>query len=134
MFLFFTPLIWEVLNDKDGDSHITRSFLKKWEVSSKKVDVMVRVIIALCISLINYLFYQIAPWKTILLCGAIHFLLFDYVIAYILIKRGIIKGNWYSYMGSKGIDNVGWWKNLNPNLKLVARIIIFVIAFLIYFN
>ena len=89
MFLFFTPLIWEVLNDKDGDSHITRSFLKKWEVSSKKVDVMVRVIIALCISLINYLFYQIAPWKTILLCGAIHFLLFDYVIAYILIKRGI---------------------------------------------
>lgn len=129
--LTLLPLIWEVYNDRNGDAHISRGLL---ELPSKKVDILVRVLIATIVALINFFVFDEALFKSVFLCVAVHFLLFDYIIAFILIKKGIIKGHWFSYMGSKGIDNYKSWKNVPPIIKLVIRITIFGIANYIYFS
>lgn len=128
------PLIWEILNDKNGDDHNTRGLLARFNIPSKKVDVIVRILLAIILSVCNNYLVDMPIWKSIFLCGAIHFLFFDYIIAYILIKKGIIKGHWYSYMGSKGIDNVKSWKNVHPHVKLIFRLVLFIISFYIYFS
>lgn len=129
--LLSLPLIWELWNDRNGDSHISRGFIK---LPSKKVDVIVRVILAFLVSLINYILYDKEIIKSISLSGAIHFLCFDYLIAYILIKRKIIKGKWWSYMGSKGMDNIKLWKNIKPQYKFLIRLTIFVTILIFYLN
>lgn len=132
--LLFIPLIWEIYNDRNGDAHQTRGFFKRWNLSSKKVDVIGRIILALLLSFLNYIINRVAIGKSIFLCGAIHFLFFDYIIAYILIQKRIIKGHWYSYMGSKGIDNFHTWKQISPNIRFLIRLIIFIIANYLYIN
>jgi len=128
--LLTSPLLWELWNDKDGDSHISRGFI---ELPSKKVDVLVRVFLVSILALFNLLLNDKEIFKSVTFSGAVHFLLFDYLIAYILSKRGIIKGQWWSYMGSKGIDNYPLWKKLHPIIKLIIRVIIFIISSIIYF-
>lgn len=125
------PLIWELWNDRNGDAHISRGPL---ELPSKKVDVLVRISIASTGAIINLFLYDKEIFKSVALCGAIHFLLFDYLIAYILSTKRIVKGHWWSYTGSKGIDNYPLWKQTPPIIKLVIRLIIFIIASIVYFN
>lgn len=125
------PLLWELWNDKDGDSHISRGPL---ELPSKKVDILVRITIASVAAIINLIINDKEIFKSVTLCSAVHFLLFDYLIAYILAIRGVIKGHWWSYMGSKGIDNFPLWKHTHPIIKLIIRLMIFIIASIVYFS
>lgn len=129
--LLFAPLIWEVNNDKNGDAHISRGPI---HLPSKKIDVFVRILIALIAGEITSILAGVPLSKAVFLSGAIHFFFFDYIIAYILIKKGIIKGHWYSYLGSKGMDNTEFWKNLSPTNKFLAKLIILIIAIITYFN
>lgn len=131
IFILSIPLLWEINNDKNGDAHISRGFLS-W--TSKKVDVLARLALAFAGGAINTILNDINIYKSVFISGAIHFFFFDYIIAYILIKKGIIIGHWFSYTGSKGMDNTKLWKDLSPTRKFILKLIILIIAIIVYFN
>lgn len=132
--LLLLPLIWELYNDRNGDAHTTRGLLKRYNIPSKKIDVIVRggldITIAFIVNKITNIPFVVCLGVTI----SNHIMFFDYLIAYILIKKGIIKGHWYSYMGSGEIDSNTIWKNINPHIKLVIRLIIFLTFTYLYFK
>ena len=109
-------LIWEVWNDAAGDT-------------DKKRDVYLRAILLV---LEGVTLFAIFGWPIPLawiLSTSIHFLLFDYIIAYVLIKNGTLEPprgvtyHWFTYTAKSGVvDNLKFWKNLNPWLKLLIRV------------
>lgn len=117
----FAPVTWECLDDSKGDHN-------------KAQDVFLRFLIGLVAALINFFLIGKPIVDSFLLSMAIHFLLFDYAINIILYKRGIIDyANWFSHTGKKGvIDNIGFWKRMNPWTKLWVRVGVLVVAILIY--
>lgn len=126
--LLFIPTIWELINDRKGDYN-------------KDIDVFYRLISAGVISFAVHLFAKVNIYAAFNLAMAIHFLFFDYAIAAILIHnktleppRGV-KYHWWTYQAKKGvIDNISFWKNLNPYVKLLIRVTYFVISIILYFT
>jgi hypothetical protein len=134
--LLCVPLIWELWNDKDGDAHISRA---EWNANvqmlSKKVDIFARCTMAITASVVNYVLGINSIIPSLFMSGAIHFLIFDYAIVYILIKNGVISpfARWWDYLGTKGMDNYEWWKGKSWQVRMVIKIAVFIIACLIYF-
>jgi hypothetical protein len=64
---------------------------------------------------------------------AIHFLVFDYAIVYILKKRGVIetRESWYTYLGKSHTDDV--LRQWSPVTRLIVKLVILVGAVIIYF-
>lgn len=120
------PTVWEIYNDRHGDLN-------------KSSDVIWRIVIgllaALAVSHLNLIRFVIA----FNLSMAINFLLFDYLIAYILIRNGTleppkgVKYHWWSYIAKSGfVDNVPFWIKLNLWVKLAIRVVYFGISLLLY--
>lgn len=119
-------LIWELWNDRNGDSHISRGPIK---ILSKTIDILVRFLLVFLISLINFALFSFPLYKTWIIAFICHNLIFDYGIAYILIKRKVIKGYWFTYMGSNETDE--YYKKLTPIKRLILKLLIFVAGLLV---
>lgn len=132
--LCWVPLIWETVNDSDGDAHISRAkVFEPYQLLSKKVDVIARIVFALGAGLFDYLVNDRNFFKSVFLAFSAHFFLFDYLIAYILIRREIIVGHWFTYLGSKGMDNIYHWRSMDPRARLALRAFVFALALWLYF-
>lgn len=128
---------WEVLNDKDGDAHVSRGdWNDKYKFSSKTLDVWARCFFMVVASALNILFTQHNFFVSLFLAGAIHFLLFDYTITYVLIKRKILEGpiKWYDYSNGKGFDNYKWWTERSWQVRMSLKVVVFLVACVIYFD
>jgi len=131
--LLAAPLVWEITNDKDGDAHLTRGLFKPYRILSKRLDIATRISIATAAGMFNWYFNGVNFFKSVFLSGALHFFLFDYIIAFVLIARGVVVGHWFTYLGSKGMDNVYHWKTMDPVGRLIVRALVFALALAIYF-
>jgi len=109
----FYPYVWECFNDRNGDPN-------------KKIDVLYRAALMLFAGILCHIFIGVMFYKGAILSGAIHFQLFDYTIAYILIKRKIIEtpgATWYNTLGKKGtIDSLNIWKRFSPHARMIVRV------------
>lgn len=115
------PLLWEIPDDAHGDLN-------------KKRDVVIRVMIAVASAFLNWVFGLSEIWSALLLSLAIHFLIFDYWIAYLLVKNKVIRSQeWFNVIGKKGVwDNIGWWNALGGWGKLAVRVIVFTMSLIAY--
>lgn len=119
------PTVWELWNDRRGD-------LNKFEDGIWRVTIAAVASIIVKHSALGFL----AAFN---LSMAIHFMFFDYIIAYILIKNGTlepprgVKYHWFSYTAKSGvIDNLKFWRNMNPWLKLGIRVAYFIISITLF--
>lgn len=119
------PTVWEVQDDSQGDFN-------------KKEDVYYRALMGFAVSLVGLLphtegTFWFCVWvvsRGFILSMAMHFFVFDYWIAY---RLGHYK-DWFSYLGQKGkIDNIPFWRGLNPWLRLVVRSVVLIVALVLYF-
>lgn len=113
----------ELYFDRNGDTN-------------KAADVWVRILLfALEGALIKWAFGG-NVFLAINLSVAFFFLVFDYLITAVLYRNGVITSPaWFAYMGkSSKIDNISWWRNMNPWLKLIIRILYLAIAVWLYFK
>jgi hypothetical protein len=117
----FAPLVWESFDDSKGDHN-------------KAQDVFLRCMIGLVAALVNFFLIGKPILDSFILSMAIHFMFFDYLINIILYKNDVIDyANWFSHTGKKGvIDNVPFWKNMNPWTKLYVRVGVLIAAIVIY--
>lgn len=120
------PLTWEILNDSEGEKR-----------NQKALDVLIRCGLALIAAVIGWLLINKPIIDGFILSLAIHWLLFDYMINAILITRGIIQPRngetWFSYMGSTAVtDRLKFWRNCSPWFRLGIKVVVLIIAILIY--
>lgn len=112
--------IWEVWNDRKGDFN-------------KGFDVFIRMILFTLEAYILHLIFDKSVLVSLVIPFAVFFLFFDYLIAAVLIRNGVIQGHWFNYQAKSGVvDNIGFWKRMNPWLKLGVRLIVFIVAVLIF--
>ena len=65
------------------------------------------------------------PLSVLLLILGWRILLFDYLIQYVLIKRGVIVGHWFTYNGETAkFDKL--IARIHPVVRLVIKVLIFV--------
>lgn len=137
--LLFAPTIRETWNDRKGDFN-------------KGADVIIRIVIGLLAALISSIILNryLEPFNIHHIAGrlvafnmsmAIFFLFFDYLISYILIHNGTIelprgsKQTWFNYTAKSGfVDRVPWWSKLNPYVKLLIRVVYFILSAVLYFK
>jgi hypothetical protein len=119
----FSPLLWELYNDLNGET-----------VEEKMNDVLWRLLLTAVAALTNFFLIGKPILDSFILSMAIHFMFFDYLINIILYKNNVIDyANWFSHTGKKGvIDNIGFWKKMNPWTKLLVRVGVLVMSILIY--
>lgn len=113
LILCIIPTLWEIWDDRNGET-------KK----DKTRDFLIAVIMYSVIALANWWIFETHPLKSLALTFAFRLLVFDYAIAYVLIKRGVIVGNWFSYTGK----TARWDKliaRVNPWLRFAARVVLF---------
>jgi len=119
------PFCWEITNDQNGDHN-------------KVTDVFIRIILAIVGAIADWFLFHANVYAGIGLAFAEHFLLFDYVIAAILIEQRVINPideGWFVYLGKKGvIDNLDWWRQMNGVSRLIIRLLVFALALLIWFK
>jgi hypothetical protein len=113
--ILFAPYVWETIDDRKGDLN-------------KKVDVLWRVLIGATASILVWQLTYHSLIGCAFMCFAIFFLLFDYTIATVLGRPDP-----FSYMGYKGvIDNISFWRKMNPWTRFAVRFTIFAVALIIY--
>lgn len=122
------PTAYELFDDKSGDTN-------------KSSDTIYRLILTSgAATAAHYISGE--NWLTAFnLSFAIFFMFFDYCIAAILIRNGTlepprgVRYHWFTFTGKSGvIDNLSFWKTLNPYVKLLIRVTYFVIAIILYFT
>lgn len=118
--LLCVPTIWELRNDANGDAN-------------KKQDVLIRATIMLGVSFMCVSFGK-NFFTSLNLSVAIHFAVFDYFINIILYHNNAIDyANWFSYSSKSGVvDNIGFWRKMNPWGKFAIRLGYFIIAIILY--
>ncbi len=122
--ILFVPLIWELINDRNGDSN-------------KKQDVFIRLLLALTASVVGfYLISKPIPYG-LFLSLAIHFFAFDYLIVMILKKRGVIetKESWFEYLGkTSAVDTFKPWVKIGAKGRLSVRLGVLIAAIIVYIS
>lgn len=120
--------IWEVWNDYDGDKN-------------KPGDVWMRAFLLWIEAVALHLITNGNILLAFNLSIAFFFLIFDYTINYVLIKNGTlepprgVRYHWFSYSGKSGvIDNLKFWRNMNPWVKLIIRMCYFILSLILYFK
>lgn len=106
------PTFWEVYNDRNGETK-----------RDKQRDAMITMglYMAIALALIHY----VEVHKSLTLMLAIRLLIFDYVIHYVLIRRGVIRGHWFTYVGkTPEFDQLV--RKINPWVRLAIRVVVFV--------
>ena len=118
--------IFEWFNDRKGDLN-------------KDEDVFVRLLLLWFEAFALHFIFGKPVWSCFLLSASVFFFVFDYWIAYTLIKNGTIepprgvKYHWFSYTGKSGVvDNVPFWKKMNPWAKFSIRLLTLITAIIIY--
>lgn len=115
------PTAVELYADRNGDTN-------------KVMDTVVRIMMMIAVGLIVWGWLGKNMFVAMNMSFAIFFLIFDYAIHVILYRNGVITSPaWFKYMGrSSKIDNISWWRNMNPWLKLIIRILYLAIALFLY--
>lgn len=124
--LLFAPLIWELQNDKDGESK-----------DSKGKDVLIRIGIALTVAVIGWLLVGKPVIDGFILSLSIHFFLFDYILNFLLIAGGVVEPrhgiNWWSYIGNTAVmDRWKFWRDWGPWGRFWIRAAVLALAIYIY--
>lgn len=110
--LCLLPTLWEIWNDRDGET-------KK----DKTRDLIVSVILYAAVALINWLL-DIHPLKSLALTFGFRVLVFDYAVQWLLIRRGVIHGHWFTYTGKTArFDRL--IARVNPWVRLAVRVVAF---------
>lgn len=118
------PYLWEIVNDRNGESY-----------KEKVKDIIIRIFLAVLASLVGWYFIGANPIKGVFLSLAFHWLLFDYTITTVLIKRGVIetKESAFSYVGkTSAMDKNKFWVKLGGWGRFIVRLIVFGVATIIY--
>lgn len=120
---YLLPTVWEVYNDRNGES-------KRGKVKDALIVAVIWIVISG-----GFLWLLGTPIvSSIVLLIGIRVMFFDYAVQYVLIKRHIITGHWFSYTGK----TARWDKmiaKINPWLRFAIRVVVFAgaVAFWIYF-
>ena len=125
LLLLFIPTVWEQWNDRNGDDH------------SNKADLYARAGLVLSAAFLTWIVSGHSFGAALALCAAIHFLIFDYWVAYRLESNGVIKpgSSWFRYVGkSSDFDQRSAWVKAGPWGRLAARVAVFIIAIFFYFK
>ena len=126
--LLFGPYVWESMNDKRGD------FNNRFEVWFRGLLMALVSAVNVALNELTFIFFL----RSVNMSFAIFFLLFDYTIAFLLIKNKIVelKGAfWFTYMSKvKKVDTWKPWQTLDPWTRFVIRFSYFSAALLIYFK
>ena len=109
--VLFIPLIWEIIDDARQDKN-------------KKMDVLVRGGLMLVCAVWPW-FHGHSYFSSVALSFAIFFLLFDYLIHIIMLRRR----DWFSFLGTTSdIDKMGVWKELSAWERFAIRAGVFIVA------
>lgn len=115
------PLFWELIDDRHGDA------VKKNQV----FDMVMRLTFFALSGIFHQILYQKFIEGTVLSI-AVFFLCFDYLVAYLLIRNGVVIGHWFSYLsGKKFFDKI--MVRLFPWQRLALRICVLIGAIILYF-
>lgn len=114
------PLVWEINNDKKGDKDKTLDVFKRGAIMA------ICALIVFLIGLTGLTQHGFLP--SILMSIAMHFLIFDYLMA-----ATLGHSDWFSYLGDGMIDNIYYWRTLNPWARFAVRMGVFALALIIYF-
>lgn len=107
--LLCVPLAWELYNDRKDDLN-------------KVIDVFIRTGLVIVCAVPAW-FYGHSYLSAIVLSGAIFFLLFDYLINIIMLRRK----DFFSYLGTTSkIDQLKFWKGLKPWHRFYIRAGVFI--------
>jgi undecaprenyl pyrophosphate phosphatase UppP len=119
--LLFVPLIWELINDRNGEAP-----------NEKTQDIFIRLLLAITAAVVGWYIAGKAIPDGVLLSLAIHFVVFDYAITWILKKRKVIetKESAFSYLGKSWTDDVlRQWK---PMTRFLVKLGVLVGAVIMY--
>lgn len=128
VFILLTPTGWEIANDWKGDYDKAR-------------DRVIWSLFAMAASAINFFFVTgKAVFDSFILSWGMHFMVFDYIIAYVHLNKSKVvelpRGSthtWFTYLGSKGtVDNIGFWRKMNPKVRLIIRGVVLIGCIVIY--
>lgn len=126
------PLIFELADDAHGDQN-------------KGMDVSIRIAIGLLASFVAWFTDGRSFLAAFNLSMAIHWMFFDYLLNWILHSSGFYGYKAWnncrsrfvliiSHVGKSGvIDNLKFWKEMNPYVKLGIRVAYFIVAVTLYF-
>jgi len=107
----FIPLAWEIIDDSRQEKN-------------HKVDVFIRGGLMVVCAVGPWL-YGHSYFSSVALSFAIFFLLFDYIIHIVMMRRR----DWFSYMGTTAdTDKVKRWHNMKPWDRFFIRFGVFAIA------
>jgi hypothetical protein len=120
--LLTVPTIYHLINDRNGEA-----------LSEKGKDILIVGAISLLAGYAGKYLIGKPVIDSMLMVIAIHFLVFDYAIVYILKKRGVIetRESWYTYLGKSHTDDV--LRQWSPVTRLIVKLVILVGAVIIYF-
>lgn len=109
--ILFIPLIWEIIDDYRVEKN-------------HKVDVFVRAVLMLVCALWPW-FHGHSYFASVALSFSIFFLLFDYSINIIMLRRK----DFFSFLGTTStVDKIKWWHNMKPWNRFYIRAIVFVLS------
>jgi len=105
----FIPLIWEIIDDSRVEKN-------------HKLDVWIRGGLMIVCAVGPWL-YGHSYFASVALSFGIFFLMFDYFIHAIMLRRK----DWFSFMGTTAeTDKVKWWHNMSPWNRFFIRFGVFV--------
>lgn len=118
--LLSLPLLYHLWNDKDGEAP-----------EDKGIDILIMSVIAIAAAVVGFFIADKPIIDGLLLSAAIHFMLFDYAINYILYRNGVIENpNWFSHLGKSYTDDV--LRQWSPWTRFWIKVGILVAAVTIY--
>lgn len=113
--LLCVPLAYELWNDRKDDLN-------------KVIDVFIRTGLVIVCAVPAW-FYGHSYLSSIVLSGAIFFLMFDYLINIIMLRRK----DFFSYLGTTSwVDRIKFWKEMKPLNRFFLRVGIFTGSFIWY--
>jgi hypothetical protein len=122
----FSPVGWESRNDRKGDK-------------DKRKDTFVRALLGALSAFINHITGTAHFWIALNMAAATFTMFFDYLINFILLRNKTVEEpagknyHWFTYMGKRGdVDNIPFWRNMNPWVRFYIRVGYFLASLFIY--
>lgn len=84
------------------------------------------------VALVNWWWLEVHPLRSLALTFGFRVILFDYLVQYVLIKRGVIRGKWWSYHGKTSAIDVAL-RRVNWRIILVFKILVFIATIWVFF-
>lgn len=116
-FALAVPTAWELIDDRVMDHN-------------KKMDVLTRGLLMMSVSILAWYLTGRHVLAALALTIGIHFLIFDYAVAYLLGVK-----EWFSFLGTTSdIDRLKWWRSMSPWKRFWLRFIFFTVSVVMYLN